>query len=253
MTDIILAPRPKLEIPKIIGPLSELPPADADILFGIPSRRRPPAPAVMVEPGGEESTTVPGEFAGTPTAGPRFSEGFRLIGRGQAPGQTGQDRLRLTIPERQPAGVETKPSFFSSPRVGDLRKYVQVGLPGSAGIPSGRAVGRRAGGTPSQVRLVSPALLQIDLSPWARKAVDLIQKNWSLPGGLTSEAEVTAEVAIVVLKNGQISVIEIVTPSADPDFDHAAREAIEMSSPLPPLPADFPATSLEVTLIFAKQ
>ncbi len=250
VTDIIIAPRPKLEAPRIEGPLPELPSSDADLLFGIPSRRRPLQPLVLGEASGEAPTGSPGEGAAMAGVEPKFTEGFRLDSQAGAQALASPNRLRLTIPERQPPPSSTQPAFSPRPKAADLRQYVYPGLSGVSGVGGPGKAARR---TPSQVRLVSPSLLTIDLSPWARRAVETIHKNWHTPVSLASGQEVAMEVAIVVLKTGEITSIEIITASQDNEFNQAAREAIEISSPLPALPADFPAASLEVTLIFARQ
>jgi TonB family protein len=69
--------------------------------------------------------------------------------------------------------------------------------------------------------------------------------------GFSSDASV--EIVIVVLKSGAVTFVEVVSPSEDHEFDLTAREAIELSSPLPQLPDNFPADSLELTLVFSKQ
>ncbi len=252
VTDILIAPRPRLEAPKIEGPLPELPSSEADLLFGIPTRRRPAPLATITEGQTEALTGHPEEPAGGAGLEPRFTEGFRLDSRSGAEALPSQERLRLTIPERQPTAPGTKSTVIPGPRAGDLRKYVYSSPGGSFGF-SGRSGPRRPGAMPSQLRVVPPSVLRIDLSPWARKAVEAIQKNWHLPLFIASSAGLAVEVVIVVLKTGEITRIEIVTASEEHDFDLAAREAVEMSSPLPPLPSEFPAASLELTLIFAKQ
>jgi TonB family protein len=61
------------------------------------------------------------------------------------------------------------------------------------------------------------------------------------------------EIAVVILKNGEISSAAITGPSDDKSFDEIALEAVETSSPLPQLPADFPAASLEISFVFSIQ
>lgn len=117
--------------------------------------------------------------------------------------------------------------------------------------PSGGA--RVSRGTPSQIRVVPPSVLKIDLSPWARSVVDLIQKNWSVPVEPASGSTAAVEIVVVILRSGEIASVEVAAASEDRDFNLAAREAVEMSSPLPRLPDGFPAASLEVSLIFIKQ
>ncbi|MGQ9673778.1 MAG: energy transducer TonB [Candidatus Aminicenantales bacterium] len=252
VTDIVIAPRSKLEAPRIEGPLPEVPQNETDLLFGIPTRRRPTAPAEPVDMGREALSGLPGEASSQQPQEPRFTEGFRLDSRTEASNLARPDRLRLTIPERQSPGSGITPIFRPSAKATDLRRYVHSGFSGVSGFAAGGGA-KRPRSTPSQVRIIPRGFLKVDLSPWARTAVELIQKNWNAPAPLASASGLAVEVAIVVLKNGEISTIEILTPSDDSEFNQAAREALEVSSPLPALPASFPAASLEVTLIFARQ
>jgi len=45
----------------------------------------------------------------------------------------------------------------------------------------------------------------------------------------------------------------MIASSEDRTFDQAARFAVELSSPLPPLPDDFPSASLEISFVFSVQ
>jgi len=68
-----------------------------------------------------------------------------------------------------------------------------------------------------------------------------------------SGSTAAVEIVVVILRSGEIASVEVAAASEDRDFNLAAREAVEMSSPLPRLPDGFPAASLEVSLIFIKQ
>jgi TonB family protein len=81
--------------------------------------------------------------------------------------------------------------------------------------------------------------------------VEVIQKNWDIPSSRPTNPEAAVEIVIVLQKSGQVLAMEVVSSSQDPTFDQAARFAVELSSPLPPLPDDFPAASLEIALVFS--
>lgn len=252
VTDIIIAPRPSLEAPKIEGPLPELPQRESDLLEFLPTRRRSPR---LAEEALKSMTAAEGASGSSPVLplDPKFTSGFRLDK--QPEGQAGilSDRLRLTVPERKPGTSESQAGVISGRKAGDLRKYVYTGPSGSPGVFIGIAAGRRPRSTPSRSRAVPPSVLKINLSPWARTVVELIQKNWAVPAVQRLAPEASVEIAVVILKSGAVTLIEIVSPSEDREFDLAAREAIEISSPLPQLPDDFPADSLEISLVFFKQ
>jgi TonB family protein len=252
VTDIIIAPRPRLEAPNIEGPLPELPQRESDLLEFLPTRR--PGPLLAEE--APESTTAAEEAPGSSPAiplDPKFSSGFRLDKQPEGQAGISSDRLRLTVPERKPGTSEGLAGIISGRKAGDLRKYVYTNPSGGPGVSIGIAAGRRLRGTPSRSRAVPPSVLKIDLSPWARTVVELIQKNWAVPAVQPSVSEASVEIALVILKNGALRHLEVVSPSDDDEFDLAAREAIEMSSPLPRLPDNFPADSLEISLVFFKK
>jgi TonB family protein len=252
VTDIIIAPRPRLEAPKIEGTLPELPQRESDLLEFLPTRR--PGPRLTGE--SLESTTAAEEASGSSPAlplNPKFTSGFRLDKQPEGQAEVSSDRLRLTVPERKPGTSESLAGIVSGRKAGDLRKYVYTNPSGGPGVSIGIAAGRRTRNTPSRSRAVPPSVLKIDLSPWARTVVELIQKNWAVPAVQESSSDTSVEIAVVILKSGAVTHLEVVSPSDDREFDLAAREAIETSSPLPQLPNDFPADSLEISLIFFKQ
>lgn len=89
-----------------------------------------------------------------------------------------------------------------------------------------------------------------DITPWARRAVYRIKRHWIIP--LAASAGVKGEVGIfiVIETDGRISRIETREPSNVNAYDKAAVNAFRLSSPLPPLPADFPNKNLEAYFIF---
>jgi TonB family protein len=252
VTNIIIAPRPRLVAPKIEGTLPELPQRESDLLEFLPTRRPGPRLTEEAIKGTTAAEEASGSSPGLPL-NPKFTSGFRLDKQPKGQAAISSDRLRLTVPERKPGTSESRAGFIPSGKAGDLRKYIYTSRSGGLGASIGIGAGRRLRGTPSRSRAVPPSVLKIDLSPWARTVVELIQKNWAVPAGQQSESEASVEIAVVILKNGAVTFIDVVAPSDDHEFDLAARDAIEMSSPLPQLPNDFPADSLEISLVFFKQ
>jgi TonB family protein len=54
----------------------------------------------------------------------------------------------------------------------------------------------------------------------------------------------------VIAREGSITTLEVVRPSAVPPFTKAASDAIRAASPVPPLPSDFPKSEEGVTFCF---
>jgi TonB family protein len=97
----------------------------------------------------------------------------------------------------------------------------------------------------------SASIKRYNLAPWASKVVELIQRNWDIPPTRPANPDAAVEIVIILQKNGQVSTMEVMASSEDRTFDQAARFAIELSSPLPPLPEDFPDANIEIAFVFS--
>lgn len=246
VTSVIIAPPPPagLRLPQVGRLPNGLPPVEPDFLDSIPQRVRPARPPAEVP------------YAGLPEAGPpvdeRFTRGFRLDQRpSEKPGTISGDRLRLPIPERRAGGIG---GYVSPRRNVDVQRYLYSdaygglgsGLHGYSGGLSGRAAPRGRASASAAVR-------NYDLSPWAKDVAAIIQNRWAVPQVQSRSLNLSVEIAVVILKTGEVSSAMILEPSDDRSFDQAALEAIEGSSPLPALPSDFPAASLEISFVFTRK
>ncbi len=115
------------------------------------------------------------------------------------------------------------------------------GRPGRPGKKGAQAF--IGGAAPSNVQ-------KYDFSPWANAVMNRIQKNWSIaaPGDFAWKGEVG--ITVVIGKNGNLTLIEVIASSKIDALDQAAVTALELSLPFPALPVDFPNSSLEVYFIF---
>jgi TonB family protein len=250
---VIIAPPPRLELPGTARDPANLP----EIIEGFPTFL--PSRTLPLRTGSPSPPLTSFEEPETPTSieafEPKFTTGFRLDKTSpEDSGPTSGDRLRLPIQERMkgPAADLGRPT--APPKDVDWRKYLSVGAGGARGYLSGSVSGRSRvrsslRGGPS----VSADIRKYNLSPWASKVVALIQKNWDIPPTRPANPDSAVEIAVVLQKNGQISGLEVVVSSDDQSFNQAARFAVELSSPFPPLPEDFPAASLELSFIFSVQ
>lgn len=89
-----------------------------------------------------------------------------------------------------------------------------------------------------------------DLTPWAKKIVDKIQKNWLIPPGEKTRAKGQVGISVIVKKGGELLSIKIIESSEIQWFDQAALKALNLSSPFPSLPEDFPDKTLETYFVF---
>lgn len=249
VTEVVIAPPPPglLRIPGVGGLPGNLPAVDPDYQDFIPRRTRAlqtPSPIPV-----EESEIFPRQ-----PVDPRLTSGFGLDRSSRAKsGQAPATALRLPIAERSGGTAAGVPAYSPPGKAGDLRRYFFSGQGGggvSGGLPSAGGFGRSgARGRPS----VSPSVKGYDISPWARAVVDLIQKNWVVPPAVAPKPNEAVEISLLILKSGAVSAIMIVSPSDDRLFNQSARDAIEESLPFPPLPSDFPESSLELFFVFSRQ
>ncbi len=89
-----------------------------------------------------------------------------------------------------------------------------------------------------------------DLKPWTKSALLVIQKNWTIPLFNPKKPGCPVEVFTVIEKDGKISSLKIKKTSNVELLDRAALSALSMSSPLPPLPDNFPYKSVEASFVF---
>ncbi len=247
ITDVIIAPPlpPGLRLPNV-GPMpANLPAVEPDYLDSIPVRRRPANPP----------DEIPGSLENGPPVEGKLTQGFGLEKVPPAkPDVPSADSLRLPIPERGPGVTGGAGGYVSPPRRVEVERYLYSdaygglgsGLTGYSGFRPRRS-GLRGGA------YASPAVKGYDLSPWANRVAAVIQGQWTVPNLLSQTWSKTVEITVVVLKTGRIFSAVVSEPSDDKNFDRSALEAVEVSSPLPALPADFPEASLEVSFVFSRQ
>ncbi len=253
VTPVVIVPPPPLQLPETARNPANLPEVIEGFPEFLPSRTLPPRTALPSPP--VTFFEEPGTPSRVESFEPKFTTGFRLDRTPpEKSGLTSGDRLRLPIQERMKGSVDDLTRPITPPKDVDWRKYLSVGAGGSPGYLSGPSSRRsrvrsslRSGST------VSADIRKYNLSPWASKVVTLIQKNWELPPTRPANPDSAVEIVVVLQKSGQISGLEVVVSSDDQSFNQAARFAVELSSPFPPLPEDFPAASLEISFVFSVQ
>lgn len=91
---------------------------------------------------------------------------------------------------------------------------------------------------------------RFELKAWSQKILPVIQKNWNIPL-VTETSPVSATfLTVVIEKDGTVFSNKIKKSAGVPVLDQAALNAVAFSTPLPALPGDFPARSIELTLQF---
>ena len=89
-----------------------------------------------------------------------------------------------------------------------------------------------------------------DIRPWAETVIERIEKNWIISSFREMPLEGMVTISVVVEKNGELSSIEIMNSSSSKTFEEAALNALNLSTPFPVLPHDFPDKNLSVEFEF---
>lgn len=91
-----------------------------------------------------------------------------------------------------------------------------------------------------------------DWGEYAQSMVSRIRVNWyaNMPPIIRTGIAGVVTIRFTIHRDGRISNVTVLNSSTVPPYDFAARKAIELSSPLNPLPKDFPNATERVTAMF---
>jgi len=202
---------------------------------------------------GRDKSPVPGLGPGSPPASGEPAEHpqiltpvpFRISSSGKTPG------FSFSLGGSSWGGEASSHLASGSSRALDLPR------PPVSGLSSlrferivSRAGGGRRGGKPGD-STGSPLLPEgVDLGQWAKAVVDSIQIQWRVPRIDDSFARPEVKILAVVARDGELLSGEVVKSSGAASFDQAALDALSRSSPLSPLPGEFPMSQIKVYLVF---
>ncbi|MGH9458552.1 MAG: energy transducer TonB [Thermoanaerobaculia bacterium] len=188
----------------------------------------PPAAAAAAEP----QIIVP------PT--PRPAEQEHKGNGHEAPSRADELQYRVEKPQETEA-VEASVNWRAA-----IRNMGRVPSTGGAGGRLGGEAGFAESGP------ISFETKWYDWGPYAAHMVARIRLHWyeNMPEVIRLGLEGVVVIRFTIERSGQITDVTILQSSGVPPFDFAARKAIELSSPLNPLPADFPEPSERVTAAF---
>lgn len=221
--------------------------------------------ASMPEPTGPNPTTRPGDGSGgeyRPPMGdpgppaPRAAAGappmpaLQQSAPSTAPAQTttpATDTSSFTYREPVKASAAAGPDWRKA--AFDVARSAVGGSGGTGGPNLGNAGGEQ--GTAEQGPL-SFETQWYDWGDYAQSMVSKIRVNWyaNMPQIIRTGMKGVVTIRFTIHRDGRISDITILNSSTVPPYDAAARKAIELSSPLKPLPADFPNPTERVTCMF---
>lgn len=112
-----------------------------------------------------------------------------------------------------------------------------------------------AGGGEKGFAKDGPLSFESQWYPWGDYAESMVSKirvNWynNMPQLIQTGMKGVVTIRFTIHRDGRITDVTMLESSGHPPYDFAARKAIELSSPLNPLPADFPNDTERVTAMF---
>ena len=223
--------------------------------------------ASMPEPTGTTPTARPGNGRGlyVPQAGaaprgaqaqPQQQQQAQSAQQGAAPSEGGLDAPRTADSARADAAssetfIYREPVKASAAAI-DWRsavKSVRGPIGGGEGVDIGNAGGQR--GFVEQ----GPLSFETQWYNWgdyAQSMVSRIRVNWyaNMPQLIRTGIGGVVTIRFTIQRDGRITDVTVLKSSGHPPYDFAARKGIELSSPLHPLPKDFPNPNERVTAMF---
>lgn len=232
------------------GPAIEQPPSRAAPLSN--ANRR----AMTPEPSGASPTRLPGPV------GPAYVPGSPAAldpPSASTPAQAGrQARENESDPEgvRPDGAVVYETSARSEARAAttpdvDWRNAIrEMGKVASLGTGSLGQIGGERG-----IAETGPVSFETRWFAWGDYADGMVRRiryHWynNMPELIRLGIKGVTTIRFTIQRDGRITDLELLKSSGSPPYDFAARKAIELSSPLAPLPANFPGETERVTASF---
>jgi TonB family protein len=230
------APGPQLDAaPAVTAPFSD-------------ANRRASAP----QPTGDQPTTRPGDGRGMYVPGDPRPRAQQPPAGAQAPILPPQQASEETRAEESSASLtyQVPVNKAAAGAVNWNSAIREVGKVASLGGDGLGAAGGEAGYAES-----GPISFETQWYEWgdyAQHMVARIRHNWysNMPSIIRLGVRGVVTIEFTIQRSGAVTDVRIVKTSEIPPFDLAAKKAIELSSPLNPLPADFPNRSERVTAQF---
>ena len=214
------APGPKVNSARLTAPLSD-------------ANRRASTP----NPSGDRPTTRPGEggFYSPPTqSAPPTTAACSSISGGTFAYHHAQANAQGRIDWRG--------------AIKEVSKIASIGA-GQQGIDLGNTGGEKGYAESGPLSFETQ---WYDWGEYAESMVSRIRVNWynNMPQLLQTGLKGVVTIRFTIQRDGRLTDLAILNTSGIPPYDFAARKAIELSSPLNPLPKDFPNATERVTCMF---
>lgn len=190
----------------------------------------PPAQPPPAAPPGQEGRDA------TPSPAPRAQEREASQPSGSTP-----------IPSRAPGNAS---SAAGAPRASSgLRGSIADALQNIQRYGGGEVYDNRQGGGGAFGPAIQFDTKGVEFGPWIRRFVAQIKRNWMIPyAAMAMRGHVV--LTFNVHRDGRITDLAVAGPCDVEAFNNAAFNAMVMSNPTHPLPAEYPADSAFFTVTF---
>jgi len=222
--------------------------------------------ASMPKPTGDKPTKAPGDGSTLwrpPTGSPAGQRDNRAQDQ-QQPQQAQQQQQaqssssQETVQERPAAASSAfrQPvSQASSSGVNWNSAIKEVGKIASLGGKQGIDLGQAGGGGEKGFAESGPLSFETQWFDWGEYAEGMVRRirvNWdaNMPQLIRTGMKGHLTIRFTIHRDGHLTDVTILQGSGIPPYDFAAKKAIELSSPLAPLPKDFPNETERVTAMF---
>jgi TonB family protein len=208
--------------------------------------------AATPHPTGDQPTPRPGDGSRlfTPKTSSAQQQAANPTQEAASPAASATAQAPSTLAYRQPA----QPSAASGPvnwrnAIKEVGKVASLGG-GQQGLDLNGAAGGEKGF--AQDGPLSFETQWYNWGDYAEGMVSRIRVNWysNMPHLIQSGLKGVVTIRFTIHRDGRITDVTILESSGIPPYDFAAKKGIELSSPLNPLPKDFPNETERVTAMF---
>jgi TonB family protein len=223
--------------------------------------------ASMPEPTGDQPTLRPGDGRGlyTPPMGGSQPRVAQQQPQQQQPAFQQSSNAPSTEPSTDPARADaatTETFVYREPTRAaaaagaaiDWRSAIRSVRGPLGGGEGGPDLGNAGGGERGKAEQgpLSFETSWYDWGPYAQSMISRIRVNWygNMPQLIRTGIGGVVTIRFTIQRDGRITDVTTLKSSGHPPYDFAARKAIELSSPLNPLPKDFPNPYERVTAMF---
>jgi TonB family protein len=175
-----------------------------------------------------------------------------------------EERMKGEGPAPEPAREPPKPDIVERPPIPPSQQRAEVQPPSRPRPPQGGSLGEALrnlqkyvdqesfSNDKGQAQNLGPLQFDtkgVEFGPWIRRFVAQVRRNWFVPmAAMTLRGHVV--LTFYVHRNGALTDVQIVQPSAVESFNVAAKNALLASNPTQPRPPEYPDDKAFFTVTF---